>query len=660
MKFPVKIDSAMWREERAAVSDVDITEHMRSQGMDEVPSNLIFDGMIHRFSTDRSKPRDDAGWYSATMHKDGAKYVCFGDFRKGLSLKYIAGISGLTESQRLEIEYEIEQRQKQIAEERRKYSDERALEASRIWDGLPFATVENGYLQRKKILPHGTRISPDGKLVVPLFNENGDIRSLQYIPQEGKEKRFLSGSSVKGCFWWLGDPETVRVFLCEGFATAASVNEATGCCTFIAFSASALPETARILRKFGKTVTIVADNDKTGIEWANRAENCQVIVVPQEGMDANDYQVETGKLSEVLPDLSIESKMISIDDILQEEIKMSWLIKGWIPDNSIGMVHGPSSSGKTTIVMDMILSAISPKGEWKGNIIRNPLSVVYLCGEGLNGVKARIRAWSAYNLTEVFNNFVVYPLPVDLDSQAGVHIIREQLGTLTWKPDLIVIDTVNRYMSGDENSAQDTRVFLNCVDALRREFSCSGLYIHHTGNNEEAQGRARGSSAWRGALDYEISVGFVDEAKIQRVVRQVKMKDAELKEPMYGHLESVVLPGVYDDDGEPVTSVVFEQDEEPESVADSKLLEIVNEMFCVYTDKAQTNRHINREAWYEWLVEKGICKDREAAKSRLKTGKYRPMSRLLESGILSPEGEGWYIHDKPETHMILGLLDSRK
>lgn len=658
--------SSQYRETDKKITDNDIYAYMRNQGMDYVPDGIVYDGKLHRFSTDPSKPSDDAGWYVADIIGKNYHCVSFGDWRKGLSDKFgRSSKSDLTPDEKLEIEYMIQQHRRKVEEEQRVFHDEKAREAASFWEKLPDATTGHGYLTRKKILPHGARIAPDGRLVVPLFNDNGEIRSLQFIPsEEGMKKKFYTGCEVKGCFWWLGDPEKQRVFLCEGFATGASIHETTGACVFIAFSASALAVTARILRDHGKTVVVVADNDDAGKIGSSKCEGCQVITIPVEKMDANDYQNATGELREILPDLSVVSKLVSISDILSEDIRMKWLIKGWIPADSIGMIHGPSSSGKTTVILDMILSSISLKGEWKGNIVREPLKVVYLCGEGFNGVKARIRAWSAYNMTDVFGDFVSYPLPLDLDTPSGVHAIREQIGLLPWRPNLIIIDTVNRYMSGDENSAQDTRTFLNCVDALRREYSCSGLYVHHTGNNEEAQGRARGSSAWRGALDYEINVNFLDESKTQRVIRQVKMKDAELKPPMYGHLERVELPGVFDEDGEPVTSVVFEQDDEPPTETERKTDEAVNLLLTAYSETGGKGRHIDREAWIGWLMRNrfGDRKTpRKAAQDWLNDQRdYRPMGVYLSKGILTEEPGGWYIHDTPETHLPLGFLEARK
>ena len=658
-----KIDSALWRERMTDVPDSEIYDYMRGQGMVELPPSLVFDGKMHRFATDPGKYRDDAGWYSATCYMKGFKVVYFGDFRKNLSGKFESGSSsGLTEDERLEIEYRIEQKKKEIADERRRYQDENAKRAEELWDRLRPATVENGYLTRKRVLPHDTRVTDDGRLVVPLFNEQGELRSLQFIPSaEGEKKKFFPGAETKGCFWWLGDPEAAKVFLCEGFATAASIHECTGSTVFIAFSCFALATTARILRDHGKTVTVVADNDEAGIRGAEACEGCQVIKIPAEGEDANDYQVRTGELREILPDLSVKSKMLLADAILSEDLTVSWLIKGWIPANSIGMIHGPSASGKTTIMLDMLLSASSGMTGWLGNRIMNPVNVIYLCGEGLVGVKRRIRAWKADRCVGSLGNFAVYPLPLDLDRPEGIHEIRMQADTLGWKPDIIVVDTVNRYMSGDENSAQDTRMLLNCVDSLRSRYSCSGLYVHHTGNSEETQKRARGSSAWRGALDYEISVS-VEEGTNVRCVEQVKMKDTELMPKVYGVIEGAEIPGVFDDEGELVTGAVFRQTGEPESEQGRKLDEAVRILLLAYSASGRTDNHIDRAFWRQWLVDNNYVKDLQNASvwmSKTSDTK-RPIGRLFEAGILTKEDDGFYINPNPRTDMEMGFLNSRR
>ena len=655
-----KIESALYREGNRKVPDSEILDYMLGQGMTGTPRNLVYDGQIHRFATNTEKISDDAGWYSAFMTANGTKVICFGDFRLNLSLKYAAGMkNNMSENERLEMEYEIEQRMKQAADERKRYHDENAKKALAIWNSLPSATTENGYLKRKNVLPHGAKQAQDGRLVVPLYNASGDLRSIQYIPSaEGEKKRFLTGTEAKGCFWWLGDPDATKVFLCEGFATASSIIECTGSTVFMAFMASGLASVAKMLTEHGKIVTVVADNDEAGVKGAEACEGCQVVIIPTQGEDANDYQNRTGELREILPNLSVTSRMVLAEDLSPKDLNVSWLIKNWIPRDSIGMIFGKSASGKTNIVLDMFLSLSSGKEDWLGNKIRRPGNVVYLCGEGFSGVKRRILAWGVHNTTNVFGNFAVYPFSLDLDTVPGEQEIREQIDTLGWKPDIIIIDTVNRYMSGDENSATEARQLLNTVDRLRSRYSCSGLYVHHTGNSEEAQKRARGTSAWKGALDFELSVNLLEDQPNVREIEQTKMKDSELMPKVYGTIIGEEIPGAFDEDGDPITGAVFESCDRPEDEVDSALLQAVNMMFRVYTEKHMSDRHLDREKWKLWLVENGnVADDRAAAKWLADRRPNRIMGKLLSSGTITPEGDGWYIHDTPETHMTLGFLD---
>ena len=94
------------------------------------------------------------------------------------------------------------------------------------------------------------------------------------------------------------------------------------------------------------------------------------------------------------------------------------------------------------------------------------------------------------------------------------------------------------FLSGDENSAQDAKSMLDACASLMGDFGCSVLLVHHTGVSEEAQARARGSSAWRGALDIEISVSPAKDDK-PITITQRKSKDAEMAAPLHASLASL-------------------------------------------------------------------------------------------------------------------------
>jgi hypothetical protein len=94
---------------------------------------------------------------------------------------------------------------------------------------------------------------------------------------------------------------------------------------------------------------------------------------------------------------------------------------------------------------------------------------------------------------------------------------------------------------------------------LRKEYD--ELVAEKTGLDglvsDEAQHRARGSSAWRGALDIEISIVPGKDGQPMEIVQR-KSKDSEMAQPVYAELRSVEIPGWLDEDGEQVKSAVVE------------------------------------------------------------------------------------------------------
>src|SRR5699024_9238139 len=117
------------------------------------------------------------------------------------------------------------------------------------------------------------------------------------------------------------------------------------------------------------------------------------------------------------------------------------------------------------------------------------------------------------------------------------------------------VDTLHRFLHGEENSAQDAKAMLDACGSLIREFGCAVVLVHHTGASDEEQHRARGSTAWRGALDMEISVVTgANDNPIKLVQR--KAKDSEEAPYAFVDLQTVERPGWFDEDGDQVTSAV--------------------------------------------------------------------------------------------------------
>jgi putative DNA primase/helicase len=125
------------------------------------------------------------------------------------------------------------------------------------------------YLAQKHVLAHGLK-EHKGAIVIPAYDINGKLWTLQFIDTEGK-KRFLSGGKKRGCFFPIGSLDNAeRVFICEGYATGATVYETINEPVVVAFDSGNLKPVAQALREKYSNIKIIicADNDcyhETGI-----------------------------------------------------------------------------------------------------------------------------------------------------------------------------------------------------------------------------------------------------------------------------------------------------------------------------------------------------------------------------------------------------------
>src|SRR6185312_9474317 len=79
-----------------------------------------------------------------------------------------------------------------------------------------------------------------------------------------RDKSFLAGGRVSGCFYTIADQPDRPLVICEGYATGASIHEATGFAVVAAISAGNLKTVSSALRSKwpSREIIIAADNDQ--------------------------------------------------------------------------------------------------------------------------------------------------------------------------------------------------------------------------------------------------------------------------------------------------------------------------------------------------------------------------------------------------------------
>jgi putative DNA primase/helicase len=161
-----------------------------------------------------------------------------------------------------------------------------AHEASALWQEAS-DTGESPYLIRKGVKPYGVRFASGGWLLVPVRDVEGMLWNLQRIAPapavgDGPDKLFLKNGRKSGLWHLLGDvgsPDTTAspntdtstvqavtgpevLIVAEGYATAASVHEATGRPVAVAFDAGNLAHVAKTLHaQYPAALIVVAGDD---------------------------------------------------------------------------------------------------------------------------------------------------------------------------------------------------------------------------------------------------------------------------------------------------------------------------------------------------------------------------------------------------------------
>lgn len=119
--------------------------------------------------------------------------------------------------------------------------------AGRWWRDAKRADPAHPYLVAKGIRPHSLR-QRGAYLLAPLYLD-GHLVTLQQIAPDGS-KRFLSGGRVKGCYSPIGViADDQPLYVCEGFATGATIHEETGAAVACAMSADNLLAVGKYLRR---------------------------------------------------------------------------------------------------------------------------------------------------------------------------------------------------------------------------------------------------------------------------------------------------------------------------------------------------------------------------------------------------------------------------
>lgn len=442
-------------------------------------------GEIHRFAHSNKK-HDKPCW--AILFADGNAGV-WGDWRNHDSNFWHR--EGRDYKQLTAKERETIDAQRKAANER---IERERIEAAKTnleaWDAIKDVGGLCPYLQKKYVSNHGLKIDADGNAYCPARDITGKLWNFQNISTS--PKLFRHGK-MSGCFHLIeGNRE--QIVITSGYATGASIHEATGLCVVVCFGDSNVLTVAKILKDAGwKGLLVAADNDSDGSNSGNKIAQraCDELglpaVLPDSLGDFNDAALRGEKIYRYF---YTTTPVFSFGDLLGDTTPMpeDVIAPRVLTEGGMLVFGGAPKVGKSDFMLSWLchMAAGQP---FMGMTPPRPLRIFYLQAEvQYHYLRERVKMVdidSSHNSTIERNLFITPQVRMLLD-ESGVktvgHTIRQCFGVVA--PDIIAIDPIsNVYDKESENDNAQMMAFLSQrVEALRDYASekTSFMLVHHT------------------------------------------------------------------------------------------------------------------------------------------------------------------------------------
>jgi hypothetical protein len=287
-------------------------------------------------------------------------------------------------------------------------------------------------------------------------------------------------------------------------------------------------------------------------------------VLREKGSDRKDYYGSRGKSSqgksgsgagETAQQTKRQFTIFTIAEYRQRPTP-EYRIKGLIRDGGLAAIIGDFGSYKSFIALDMALS-IAAGVPWTG-FETVPGPVLYVVGEGGGAFQKRVDAWLKVHDLDDVPDFYLLPDAPQLTEDRDRDALLEAIQGLPVVPALVILDTLARTFSGNENAQEDMNRYVAAAGRLQA-LGSAVLILHHN----RKDGGYRGSTALPGALDT-----MIDAKKTATgvVLTCEKQKDDEPFDTIVLKRQIVPLGDVLADEGDVIdlnvpTSLVFTRDE---------------------------------------------------------------------------------------------------
>jgi hypothetical protein len=246
-------------------------------------------------------------------------------------------------------------------------------------------------------------------------------------------------------------------------------------------------------------------------------------------------------------------RLISFQEV-RPGLEPNYIVDELVPLAGLVLSWGKQKTFKSFWLLDLMLH-VSMGWMYRDRAVRQG-TVIYCAFEGGHGFKARIEAMRRHYQIADDVDVPLYVMPgqADLitDERALISDFRTQLGET--RPSVVVLDTLNRSLKGNENT-EDMTKYVRAAEAIREAFGCVVIIVHHCGYDAT---HSRGHTSLPAAVDAELDV-VRDEKTLLMVVTVRNMRDGP--EGIEVRNRAKIFPLDPDREGRPRSSIVITPDD---------------------------------------------------------------------------------------------------
>jgi putative DNA primase/helicase len=391
------------------MNETELSTFSESMAANGLPCHdIVPDGKIHRFKVNGDKPGSKNGWY--ILFNDGFPVGAFGSWKLNQFFSWCGkSEKAMSDAERTKWRERIAKAKKARDEEQKRLHAEARKKAARIFENSIFIT-EHAYLESKGLKVSFTlREDSRKRLVIPIIDTDGVIHSLQFINSNGG-KKFLPGGAITGHFSSIdGDGDVLLI--AEGYATGASLHEATGYPVACALNCGNLKPVCEALHKKSPDTKLVVctddDFETSGNPSLTKAKKAAQAVsaglaIPKfkdqekRGTDFNDLHKIEGleavrlQIIEALRALTGQTETLNIKPQFRTIEVRNFLAMKFPPrdkmidpillSQSLTMVHSFRGCGKTSFALGIASAIVTGENFLKWQCPK-PQSVLYVDGE---------------------------------------------------------------------------------------------------------------------------------------------------------------------------------------------------------------------------------------------------------------------------------------